>query len=338
MALLITPARLSRRSELFHQLAQVTASGIGLIRALELLRSNPPHPSLREPLGRLLAGLNEGNTFGHSLERSGRWISEFDVALLQAGEASGRPPDCFRVLANYYAQRAQLARNVIAFLAYPAIVFHLAVFIFPIGTFTDLILKGAVVPFVIQKALILAPIYGLAIFLTNALQSTRGEAWRASVERLLNAVPVLGQARRSLAIARLSLALEALLNAGVNIIEAWERAAAASGSPALRRVVARAKPDLEAGRTPAEMISGSREFPGAFAALYSSGEVSGQLDDALRRSHALFDDEGSRRMRQFILGLAGALVAGVMLFAAWNIIRFYVGYFQQVNDAINMNQ
>src|SRR5215210_3366763 len=107
MALLITPGQLSSRSELFHQLGQVTASGIGLISALEILHRNPPRPSMRTPIARLLRQLNEGSSFGDSLEHSGHWLSSFDVALLQAGEQSGRLPDCFRVLAGYYAQRAQ---------------------------------------------------------------------------------------------------------------------------------------------------------------------------------------------------------------------------------------
>jgi hypothetical protein len=39
-----------------------------------------------------------------------------------------------------------------------------------------------------------------------------------------------------------------------------------------------------------------------------------------------------------VFGAAGALVAAVMLGAAWQIISFYLGYFQQINDAINMNK
>ncbi len=337
MALLITPGQLTSRSELFHQLGQVTASGIGLIPALEILQRNPPRPSLRAPIGRLLHQLNEGSSFGESLERSGRWLSSFDVALLQAGEQSGRLPDCFRVLANYYSQRAQLARQVIAFSAYPLVVFHLAVFIFPINRLTDLVLKGAVVPFLFQKFCVLAPIYGIVLFLSYALQSTHAEHWRSAVERWLALVPVLGKARRSLAIARLSIALEALLNAGVNMIESWDMAAAASGSPALRRVVANFKPQMIAGSTPSEMVSSHREFPSAFASMYHSGEISGTLDDSLRRSHAMFEEEGSRKMKQFVFGLAGVLVGCVMLMAAWNIIGFWLGYFRQIDDAINMN-
>ena len=337
MSLLITPGQLAGRSELFHQLGQVTASGIGLIAALEILHRSPPRASLRIPIARLIQQLQTGNTFGGSLEHSGRWLSSFDVALLQAGEQSGRLPDCFRILANYYQQRAQLARQVIGFSIYPILVFHVAVLIFPIDRFTGLILKGEVIPFLLQKLFVLGPVYGIALLVAYAMQATHAENWRALIERISNWIPLLGKAQRKLAIARLSIALEALLNAGVTVIESWEIAAAASGSPALRRVVAKSRTDLLSGRTPGEMVRNNPEFPNAFAALYQSGEISGTLDDSLRRSHIMFEEDGSRQMKQFVFGLAGVLFGGVMLMAAWNIIKFYLGYFQQINDAINMN-
>jgi type II secretory pathway component PulF len=335
--LLITPGQLTNRSELFHQLGQVTAAGLGLITALEMLQRNPPHLSMRAPITRLLHQLREGDTFGGSLERTGRWLSAFDVALLQAGEKSGRLPDCFRLLAAYYAQRAELARQVIGFSLYPLVVFHVAVFIFPVSRLTDLVLHGAVLPFVIQKLCVLVPVYGIAMFLAYAVQSTHGEQWRAMVERLSESVPVLGNARRCLAVARLSIALDALLNAGVNMIEAWEISAAASGSPALRRVVQNWKPRLADGKTPSEMVTSNRVFPTTFASMYHSGEISGTLDDALQRSHRMYEEEGSRKMKQFVFGLAGVLVGCVMLLAAWQIISFWLGYFRQIGDAINFN-
>ena len=54
--------------------------------------------------------------------------------------------------------------------------------------------------------------------------------------------------------------LEALISAGVNIVEAWDLAATASGSPALRRVVATWKPPLTAGQTPAEIVRDLSDF------------------------------------------------------------------------------
>ncbi|HMJ91492.1 MAG TPA: type II secretion system F family protein [Candidatus Acidoferrum sp.] len=337
MALIVTPTQLTRRSDLFHQLAQMTAAGLGLIQSIEVIHRSPPQPSMRASLARALAHLREGFGVSESLSRSGSWLSSFDIALIDAGEKSGRLPQCFALLATYYADRAQLIRQVTGFIIYPLFVFHFAVLLFPVSTFTDAILKGEVVAFAAQKILILAPLYGLALLLTYTLQSSHAEGWRSFVERILHAVPVLGKARRSLAIARLSVALEALLNAGVTIIEAWELAAAASGSPALRRVVANAKPHWINGQMPGETIASRPEFPSSFASLYQTGEISGQLDDALRRCHVLYQDEGSRKLKKFIFSLAGLLVGAVMLMIAFNIIKFYMGYFQQINDAINMN-
>ena len=79
---------------------------------------------------------------------------------------------------------------------------------------------------------LLAPIYLVTALIIYAAQSRHGETWRASMESLLATVPVLGTARHYLALSRLAAALGALLSAGVTIIEAWDLAAAASGSPA----------------------------------------------------------------------------------------------------------
>jgi type II secretory pathway component PulF len=167
------------------------------------------------------------------------------------------------------------------------------------------------------------------------MQATHAENWRAMIERISNWIPLLGKAQRKLAIARLSIALEALLNAGVTVIESWEIAAAASGSPALRRVVAKSRNDLLSGKTPGEMVRMNSEFPNAFAALYQSGEISGTLDDSLRRSHIMFEEDGSRQMKQFVFGLAGVLFGCVMLYAAWSIIMFYVGYFKGMGNLLD---
>ena len=168
---------------------------------------------MRGPIGQLLQHFHACKNFGVSGVRSGSWLSSFDVALLQAGEQSGRLPDVFRVLSNYYGQRAQLARQVIMFALYPLIVFHVAVLIFPIGILTDVVTKGALGTFFLQKLAVFVPVYALAFFIAFAMQGTHAESWRASMESLMSKVPVLGKARRCLAIARLSLALDALLNA-----------------------------------------------------------------------------------------------------------------------------
>ena len=157
---------------------------------------------------------------------------------------------------------------------------------------------------------------------------------RAGIEQLLRGVPVLGQARRELALARLSAALEALVNAGVLIIESWDLAAAASGSPALRRAVRDWKPRLFAGATPADVLRHSPEFPELFANLYRTGELSGQLDDTLRRLHALYQDSASRKLKAVAQWTPRLLYFAIMLVIAYKIVAFYTGYFGQLNEVM----
>jgi type II secretory pathway component PulF len=189
-------------------------------------------------------------------------LPEFDLALLRSGEQSGRLDVAFGQLANHYGDRAQLARQVLGDLAYPVFLLHFAVFILPFARFFA---SGNLFAYLGQIIDVLLPSYAAALFLIIAAQSRHGRAWRSFYENLLRPVPVLGKARHALALARLSGALEALLSAGVTIIETWEHAAAASGVPALRRTMTAWKANLLAGRTPSEMVNSSALFPEVFA-------------------------------------------------------------------------
>ena len=64
------------------------------------------------------------------LQRVEAWLPEFDIALIDAGERSGRLDACFRLLADYYNDRARITKQMISQLMYPAALVHLAALIF----------------------------------------------------------------------------------------------------------------------------------------------------------------------------------------------------------------
>ena len=335
MSLLITPGQFTRRAEFYHQLAQLTSAGIGLLPALEQLKRNPPGNSYREPIQKLLNELAQGRTFAASLQQLDGWLPEFDIALIDAGERSGRLDACFRLLADYYNQQALVTKQVISQLLYPIGLVHFAALVFIIILpFARSQFNVGLIPLLLLKAaLALSPLYLATAFLIYATQSRHGEKWRALVESLVRWIPILGTARHQLAIARFAAALEALISAGVNIIQAWDLAANASGSLAVRRAVAAMKPEVVAGMTPAEAMRKHAVFPVLFTNLYTSGEVSGKLDETLKRLYAHFQEEGSHKLQlfaQWMPRLIYLLVAGLV---AYNVIKFWTGYFQQINDA-----
>ena len=294
MAFILFPGQLTQRSEFYNQLGQLLAAGLPLMVALDQLEQHPPARSYRQPLRVIRKQLNEGCTFTEALRSLGSWLPAFDVALIQAGEQSGRLDSTFRLLSDYYQDRSRVARQMLGDMAYPAFLFHFAVFILP---FADFFKTGDWRAYLLQTFGILLPVYAIIYGIIYVTQARHGESWRSMLELVLNPVPVLGTARRFLALSRLAGALEALISAGVSITEAWTLAASASGSPALRRIVFSWKPLVEAGQTPAEVVSASGKFPPLFVHQYHTGEISGKLDDCLRRLHQYYQEEGSRKLR-----------------------------------------
>jgi type II secretory pathway component PulF len=333
MPLILTPRQLTQRAELYHQLASLTAAGVGLISALGTVVNSPPSASMRRPLGHVIDSLNQGASFSEALAGAGRaWIPVFDLALIRAGEQSGRLDACMRLLADNYNERAKLARQVLSDLAYPAFTLHFAILIFPTQLLTQLVWQGNVLKYVVSKALILIPLYAGILLLLYAGQARQGERWRSLIERVLRLVPMLGRARAEMALARLSIALESLLNAGVSVIEAWPLAASASGSPRLRRTVKAWEQSVEAGQTPAEAVRESGAFPDLFANLYGTGEMSGQLDQTLRRLHQHYQEESLRKMHAFAQWAPRMVYLLIVLLVAYQVISFWSGYFSQLND------
>lgn len=334
--LVVTPGQLARRAELYYQISQLVSAGIGLVQAIEQLERNPPSRSFRQPLRLLLVKIHEGASFSDALRATSGWLPQFDISLIEAGERSGRIDVCLRVLSDYYNARARLMKQMLSQLMYPLGLVHFAALVFLIIVPFAGSQFQASIPFLLLKtALILSPIYLGTAFLVYAMQSRHGERWRSIIESSLLYVPLIGTARRDMAMARLSLALEALINAGVNIIEAWPIAAEASASPRIKRAVAGWKPLFADGHTPAELLADNRVFPGIFTNFYSSGEVSGRLDESMKRLHTYYQEEGTRKMEmiaQWTPRIIYGIVAGII---AYKIIGFYSNYFQQIGNLTN---
>lgn len=329
--MITTPRQLAQKAEFYHHLSQLTAAGIGLPEALAMHQRGTASASFRGILARLGQRLNEGTTFSQALRSAKAWVPTFDLALVEAGELSGRLPECLGLLARYYEERVRTIRHVAGDLMYPFFLVHLAVALAPLPS---LVLQGDLMGYAWRVLSMLAPLYGLGLLLVYATQNQRPERWRAVVEAVGRRIPVIGTARRDLALARLAAALEALVNAGVTLIEAWDLAADASGSPALRQAVAAWKPDVLAGMTPGEAVARSREFPELFAQVYQTGEISGKLDHSLRKLHEMYQEESTFKLRLLAQWFPRLVYLGIVLVIAWRIVSFWMGYFNQLSDVL----
>jgi type II secretory pathway component PulF len=329
--MIITPGQLIRRANFYFQLSSLLTAGVPIIQALEMTRGKS-RGAYAWHIGVILDRLKQGSTFGDSVSATGDWLPLFDRALLAAGETSGRLDASFRTLGDYYTERATMLREIISGMAYPIFVLHLAVLIFPTSYLTRLFWNNGVQEFVLQKAIVLLPCYALVALFIYAFQASRGQQWRALLERITNAIPLVGGARRDVGMARLSGAMEALLSAGVNIIQAWELSANATASARIKNAVAVAIPKMEAGVPPSETLHHSTVFPELFCSLYATGEATGRLDDALRRLRNHYDEQATLKLRNIANWTPKLAFLCVAIGVGYSIIKFYMGYFDQINQ------
>jgi len=332
MAWISSPRNLSLRAELYHQIGTMLSSGVPLMSALQRLHDAPPHNSFRPPLKAFLEGLKEGRLLSESLNINGGWMPEFDIALISAAEISGRLDAAFRALAQYYRDKADLTRTVIRELAYPLFLLHFAALMNP---FPKFFVSGNFLVYLWNIFLVLGPFYGLFFAVLMIFRNRNHQSYAIAIESFFGRIPMLGKALQSLAIARLAMSLEALISAGVSIIQAWPMAARASGSPILMRRVDAWQPSLESGAsTPADLLSQSKEFPQMFSNLYHGGEVTGTLDDALKRLNTFYYEEGRNKLKFLARWVPMIIYFLIVIKIAAHVLGFYSDYFKQLQQVM----
>jgi hypothetical protein len=229
-------------------------------------------------------------------------------------------------------ERARLARQIIIGLLYPAFLFHFAFLIMPVGQLVDLVKTGDIAAFVVRK---------LPCSSSHLPRPPRHPVGRAGNPRTRLAfaprnafglVPLFGKARRSLALARLSLALDALLNAGVAATRAWPLAGAASGSPALEREMSRWIPLLADGTPAGDLVQRSSRFPPHFSTSTPPPKCPAAVDDALPRLTGTTRTKDLRLTKIAAGVLTGLVYFGILLVVAWQIVSFWLGYYGQILD------
>jgi len=333
MPVIVTPGYLSCRGEMYFQMASQVEAGIPIANVFRNQLENPLHASFSAPLKTIVGCLEQGYPVADSLEAEPGWLPRFDMSLIRAGEKSGRLDECFRLLAEYYRERSELSKRVIGESIYPALVVHMAIVVFPPSALIGLI-QGDWLPFFIQKGILFGALYAVLLSLAYVTQREGGGLWQSAMEKVFHRVPLLGTARRHLAFSRLALALEALINAGVGIVQAWPLAAKACGSPTIERAAMKSIPKMNEGWMPSDAIKESDVFPSHFIGLYQTGEHSGKMDETLRRLHAYYQEDGFRKLKHFAFWAPNAVYGLVAIFIVWRIYVFWTDHFKQITDSM----
>jgi len=307
-----------------RQLAGLVGSGLPLERALSSLSSEAETEAERNLVAQLRAEVNSGSTFARALAQHPQEFSGIYVAVIGAGEQSGKLGLVLEHLANDLEDQQALHAKLLGAALYPAIVSAVALCIV-------LFLVTYVVPQVAsvfagsKRALPLLTVlmlalsdfvrsYGLWLLLLVAAgafaaqRALRVPALRYRFDAAWLELPVLGRLSRSYNAARFASTLAMLAAAGVPILKALQAASDTLSNEAMRADAQEALVAVREGAPLASALSQKKRFPGLLSMFARLGEQTGQLPAMLQRAAQQLSSEVQRRAMQLATVLEPLLI------------------------------
>ena len=298
----------------YAQLASLLASGVPLLRALDVLRRQASHAALSRVLSEVRERVEQGEALGDAMARYPRVFSEMAVNMVRAGTEGGFLEEALQRVAQFTEQQEDLKSRTIGALAYPVflsviggtIVLVLIVFFVP--RFSELfqsLRERGELPMMTEWLLALSNTlkhWGLfliggivlvAIVLKDRLATEAGRRMRDRVKLQL---PLLGNVFENLAVARFCRVLGTLLRNGVPILKALEIARKATGNRILSDAIQDASENISAGESLATPLAASGHFPATVVEMISVAEESNTLDDVLVQIADGLEKQTARRL------------------------------------------
>jgi general secretion pathway protein F len=321
---------------LTRQLATLLGAGLTVEQTLSALIDQSERDGERQLLAAVRGDVLAGQSLARALGRHPSAFPDVYLALVEAGERSGRLPEVLARLADYTEEREQLRGKVALAFVYPALVTLVAV-----AVVTGLLVY--VVPQVVQVfqntnqalPLLTRALIALSDFLRGyggfvviaiagalvaarsalALPSVRAR-WHARLLRL----PVVGPLVRGLNTARLAATLAILVGSRVPLLASLRAGAGVVSNVPMRRALEDAAARVQEGASLSRSLGVSRLFPPLMVHMIASGEASGRLADMLERTALQQSRELERRVAAFVALLEpllilamGAIVLAIVL-------------------------
>jgi type IV pilus assembly protein PilC len=316
-----------------RQLALLLESGIGIIRALELLGSQTSDKALRGVLTKIIADLRGGKSLGESISKYSHLFTPIFGKMISVGERTGSLDTVLRNLADYSEKESQSASKLKTAMTYPIIVlvmgiivgFILITIVLPpiVNLFQSLggqlpwptlLLIGSVA-FFKQFGLVIV-IIAVAACLAM-LVYTRSRQGRYFWDGLKLRAPVLGRLMHVSELARLCRNMSLLFKAGLPLTDVITLSAQAVGNSVISGALIDVGQDAIRGKGLSEPMRSRPAFLPLMVELLKVGEETGNLEQTLGMIAQNYETEAETRTQRML-----ALIEPVMTIVMGGFVAF----------------
>lgn len=316
----------------FH-LEQLTRAGVPILEGLADLRDSTDHPRFREVAAGLVESIQGGRGLSEAMAEHPEAFDGVFCSLVRAGEASGNLPLVLRDLAASLKREDELAAYARRIVIYPTVVTTVLLgavtvsLLFVVPELAKLFRStGQELP--LQTRLLVGASqwlnrYWWALLATLAVAvaalrlaiATRPGA-RLWFDGLVLRLPLLGEIRRKLILARFVGLFAMMYASGITIVTALKSAEDAMGNAVLRQGMQRVGQLIGEGYNVSAAFHTVGLFPPLVTRMLRVGENTGALDAALANVSYFYDRdvrESVERLQALLEPLLTVLLGAIML-------------------------
>ena len=334
-------------TQLCHRLAMSTDAGL---EDRKIWRDEAERGSAAQrcQVAKIRDAVAAGQSVTEALPTTGNFFPNLFRSMVEVGETGGRLGRTYRRLAEHYDKTLTARRAFLGRLGWP--LFQLTMALLIIGLLIwvmglSIINKSATDPQIDMlgfgligtpglikylNGLVLIAIVGLLLF--EAVR--RGALWTRPLQRGVLAIPVLGGALKTLALARFTWALQLVLDTPMDLRRALPLALDASGNDYFARHGRLVAQRIEQGLDIHSALAATGAFPVELLDHIAVGEESGQLVETMERQSAEYQEKAGvaisvlAQMAGYVVWL---IVAGFIITMVFRLFSFYT---QQLNSLL----
>ncbi|PWB74897.1 MAG: pilus assembly protein PilC [Holophagae bacterium] len=331
-----------------RQFSVMIDAGLPLVQCLDILGQQQDNKAFQKIILQVRQDVEAGSSLADALRKHPQAFSDLYVHMVAAGEAGGILDTILQRLANYIEKSVKLRSQVRSAMIYPLAVITIAIVVVyvilwkVIPVFATLFESlGTQLPFLTQIIVNLSRfignfwwlvflVIGGAIFALR--QYYRTEAGRYQIDKLMLKAPVLGMLLRKIAVARFCRTLGTLLSSGVAILESLEITARTAGNAVIEESILKVRKDVEEGKSLAEPLARTEQFPPMVCQMVGVGEQTGAMDTMLSKIADFYEDEVDAAIEGMMALLEPVMIAFLGVVIGTIVVAMYLPMFSLISQ------
>lgn len=290
-----------------RQLSSMLASGLTLMQALNILKTQVEKPEMFVMLDGIITDIEDGKSFSEAIQKYPVIFSPIYISLIKTAEASGLLDKVLLRLADNLEKQQKLKGTIKSALMYPAIVITgmviivIIMMIFVIPQLTTLYENlGVELPLPTLIIITLSNftttfwplIIGVIVLLVFAYKRwKKTEAGQLILDSLVLKLPIFGKLNNEVILTEFTRTLGLLVGSGTLVVDAFAQSSGVTGNVLYKHAIAGISRRVEKGVSIGDAMLAYPLFPQIVIQMVKIGEETGKLDESLLKVSEYYERE-----------------------------------------------